>query len=290
MDIRKIEPRRSSSRYQLGRLCQLEVLRLVSIGAYLEWDNEDGILLPLRYLPEGLQVGDTIEVFVYHDNEGRLISTTLPPLAQVGEVALLECVAVSPAGAFVAWGIHKDLFVPFAEQQGRLEPGKHYLIYLYIDQISGKIVGSAKLGKHLGNTLPDYQVGDEVSILVAERNDVGYRAIIEQQHWGIIYYDSVQSELQRGAKLRAYVARIREDGRIDLSLRPIGYQRTEGDASRLLRLLRQHGGTLPIGDKSDAGEVLRLTGLSKKSFKMAVGRLYREQRLTPSPYSIKLND
>lgn len=290
MDIRKIEPRRSDSRYQLGRRCQLDVLRLVSIGAYLEWDSEDGILLPLKYLPEGLQVGDTVEVFVYHDNEGRLISTTLIPFAEVGQVALLECVAVSSAGAFVAWGIHKDLFVPFAEQQGRLEQGKYYLIYLYVDQVSGKIVGSAKLSKHIGNTLPSYQVGDEVDIMIAERNDVGYRAVVEHQHWGIIYYDSLQTELRRGDKHRAYVARIREDGRIDLSLRPIGYQRAEGDASKLLRLLRQHGGTLPIGDKSDAGEVMRLTGLSKKSFKMAVGRLYREQRITPSPYKIQLND
>ncbi len=289
MEVKRISTQSKSSKYQLGQFCDLEVLRLVSIGAYLEWDNEDGILLPLRYLPSDVAVGDQLRVFVYHDNEGRLICTTLTPLALVGEVALLECVAVSQAGAFMAWGIHKDLFVPFSEQQGRLQEGRQYLIYLYIDHISGKIVGSAKLNKHIGNTLPEQKVGDEVNIVIAEHNDAGYRAVVEGKHWGIIYYDNTPNELYRGDKHKAYIARIREDGRLDLSLRPIGYERTEGDATKLLCLLRQNGGRLPIGDKSPADEVLRRTGLSKKSFKMAVGKLYRDKLVTPSPTSLSLN-
>lgn len=271
-------------------MCRLEILRLVSIGAYLAWDNEEGILLPLRYLPEEVELGQYLDVFVYHDNEGRLIATTLVPYAQVGEVALLECVSVSQAGAFMSWGIHKDLFVPFAEQGARLQEGGQYLIYVYIDRISGKIVGSSKLSKHIGNTLPEYEVGQSVEIVVAEYNEVGYRAIVDGCHWGIIYFDGVQQRLYRGDRHTAYVARIREDGRLDLSLRPIGYERSEGDAHKILRLLRQNGGQLPIGDKSSSEEVARLTGLSKKSFKMAIGKLYKERRLKLNPTSIELID
>lgn len=288
MQIKRISPNRDDNKYRLGHINRLEILRKVSIGAYLEWDSEEGILLPLRYLPEGSEVGDIVEVFVYHDNEGRLISTTLRPHALVGEVALLECVSVSQAGAFVDWGIHKDLFVPFAEQQSRMQEGRSYLVYLYIDHISGKIVGSAKLSKHIGNSLPNYKAGVEVSIVVAESNEVGYRAIVEHQHWGIVYFDSHVPDLQRGEQLKAYVVRTREDGRLDLSLRPVGYERVGGDSAKLLQLLERRGGTLPLGDKSPAEEILRYTGLSKKSFKMAVGKLYKERLIRISPTSISL--
>lgn len=288
MEVKRITPPGKSSKFCLGKLCDLELLRLVSIGAYLEWEHEDGILLPQRYLPSDAKVGDILRVFVYHDNEGRLIATTLIPYAQVGEVALLECVSTSQAGAFMAWGIHKDLFVPFAEQQGRLQEGKHYLVYLYIDHLSGKIVGSAKLSKHIGNTLPTLKVGDEVSIVITEPNDVGYRAVVEGKYWGILYYNTTPQPLQRGDKRQAFVARLRDDARLDLSLRPIGYERTEGDATKILRLLRQKGGRLALGDKSPSEEVMRLTGLSKKSFKMAIGKLYKEKYINLSPTSITL--
>lgn len=279
-----------NTNYRLGQFNTLEILRIVSIGAYLEWSDEAGILLPLRYMPADAQVGDFVEVFVYHDNEGRLIATTMRPYATVGQTAYLECVDLSPAGAFVAWGIHKDLFVPFAEQRGRMQEGNYYAVHLYIDQVSGKIVGSAKLAKHIGNTLPDYPIGAEVRAMVIEHNEVGYRAVVDDIHWGIIYDEDMPSLPQRGEVLRAYVHRIREDGKLDLSLRPVGYSRTEGDTVRLLRLLRGSGGTLPIGDKSPADEVLRLTGLSKKSFKMAIGTLYRERRVTLMPTSVTLTE
>lgn len=287
MEIRKIN--QSNKHYRIGKVCELEVLRLVSIGAYLEWDNEDGVLLPIRYLPEGVEVGDKLSVFVYHDNEGRIISTTLMPFAEVGEVAYLECISVSTAGAFLSWGIHKDLFVPFSEQLNRMIEGKSYLVYLYIDHVSGKIVGSAKLNKHIGNTLPEYKPGQEVEIIIGEHNEVGYRAIVDHQHWGMLYYDSLKYDLERGSKHRAYIIRTREDGRLDLSLSPVGYSKTEGDTKLIIEKLRERGGVLNIGDKSTAEEILRLTGLSKKSFKMAVGKLYKQQLVSISPYSIELN-
>lgn len=277
--------------YLLGRTNRLELLRLVSIGAYLEWSDEAGILLPKRYLPEGAAVGDTIKAFVYHDNEGRLIATTLRPLIEVGQVACLECVSVGQAGAFVEWGIHRDLFIPYAEGAARMREGYSYPIYAYIDQVSGKIVGSAKLSKHIGTTMPRHKPGQEVEALVVERNDVGYRVVVEDQHWGILYEDECPLPPHRGAKLSAYVVRLREDGKLDLSLRPVGYQKMNSETTKLLRLLRQHGGSLPIGDKSPAEDIYRLTGMSKKVFKMAVGALYKEAKLKrPQPHSIELSD
>lgn len=280
---------KAQSPYRLGRTCQLEVLRLVSIGAYLEWEDEMGVLLPIRYLPEGTQMGDKLEVFVYHDNEGRPIATTLQPFAEVGETAFLECVSVTSAGAFLSWGIHRDLFVPFAEQRTKMQEGAYYAVHLYVDQLSGKIVGSAKLQKHIGNILPDYKVGAEVSALIVEHNDVGYRCVVDHLHWGMIYDEDMPELPHRGDRLRAYVRRVREDGKLDLALRPVGYQRVGGDRERLLELLQKHGGRLPIGDKSPAEEVMHLSGMSKKSFKMAVGTLYRERRIRLMPTSIELS-
>lgn len=277
--------------YRLGRTNTLKVLRLVSIGAYLEWSDEAGILLPKRYLPETTEVGDELAVFVYLDNEGRTIATTMKPLIEVGQVACLECVSVSAAGAFVEWGIHRDLFVPFAEGAARMQEGYTYPIVAYLDHVSGKIVGSTKLSKHIGTTMPPYKPGDKVSILVVERNDVGYRTVIEHQHWGILYEDECPQPPYRGDELTAYVVRLREDGKVDLSLQPVGYQRISSEATKLLRLLRQRGGKLPIGDKSDAEDIMRLTGMSKKAFKMTVGSLYKARKLKqPQPTSIELSD
>lgn len=275
--------------YSLGRICSLEVLRLVSIGAYLEWSNEDGVLLPKKYLPNGVQVGDKLNVFIYHDNEGRLIATTLHPYAQVGEVALLDCVSVTAAGAFLDWGIHKDVFVPFSEQNDRMQEGHSYVVYLYIDHISEKIVASAKLGKHIGNKLPDYAPGAEVQVLITGHNDVGFRAVVDHSYWGMLYYDSLDdTELNRGLSVKAYVIRTREDGRLDLSLSPIGYNKLLGDTEKVLDLLKSNHNRLDVGDKSDADTIYKQTGLSKKSFKAAIGRLYKERKVALTPYSVEL--
>lgn len=270
-------------------MCSLTVLRLVSIGAYLEWSNEEGILLPLRYLPEGLREGDRCSVFVYHDNEGRLIATTLLPYVQVGQVARLRCRSVSASGAFMDWGIHRDLFVPFAEQQSKMQEGSYYFVYAYIDHISERIVGSAKLSKHLGNSLANYHSGQEVVALIIETNDIGYRAVVDNRFWGLLYFNSLpEKSLVIGQTYPAYVVRTRDDGKIDLSLGMVGYARTEGNAQKLLQLLQANKGLLPVGDKSNAEEIEAQTGLSKKSFKMAVGKLYKEHRLSLSPKQIKL--
>lgn len=285
----KLVDSQQSFDYSLGRICSLEVLRLVSIGAYLEWSNEGGVLLPKKYLPNGVQVGDKLNVFIYHDNEGRLIATTLHPYAQVGEVALLDCVSVTAAGAFLDWGIHKDVFVPFSEQNDRMQEGHSYVVYLYIDHISEKIVASAKLGKHIGNKLPDYAPGAEVQVLITGHNDVGFRAVVDHSYWGMLYYDSLDdTELNRGLSVKAYVIRTREDGRLDLSLSPIGYNKLLGDTEKVLDLLKSNHNRLDVGDKSDADTIYKQTGLSKKSFKAAIGRLYKERKVALTPHSVEL--
>ncbi|WP_455109764.1 CvfB family protein [Porphyromonas sp.] len=274
--------------YQLGRMQRLPILRLVSIGAYLDGGIQD-ILLPLRYLPKDAKVGDEVEVFVYHDNEGRLIATTMRPLAQVGEVAFLRCASVSEAGAFMEWGIHRDLFVPFREQSSKMLLGYSYAVYLYVDQMSGKVVGSARLSKHLGGSPADYAPGSLVHCIVTEQHEEGYRCVIEGQHWGFVYTDAAPRMLRRGEQLEAYVVRVREDNKVDLSLRPVGYAKVDGAQERLLELLEQAGGYLPLGDKSPAEEILRRTGMSKKTFKMVLGALYKARRIELSPTSVRLS-
>lgn len=273
--------------YQLGRVQSLPILRLVSIGAYLDGGVQD-ILLPIRYLPEGAKEGDEVSVFVYHDNEGRLIATTLVPLAEVGRVAYLRCTSVTEAGAFMEWGIHKDLFVPFREQATKMVEGYSYVVYLYIDQLSGKIVGSARLQKHLDNTPASYAPGQAVQALVTEQHELGYRAIVENEHWGMLYTDDTPRMLRRGELLTAYVVRVREDNRIDLSLSPVGYAKMSAESERLLELIRQAGGSLPVGDKSSPQEIFRLTNMSKKTFKMALGALYKAGKVVLHPMEVSL--
>ncbi len=278
-----------NEQYKLGKINKLRILRLVSIGAYLEWSNEEGILLPKRYLPENAEEGSEVEVFVYHDNEGRLIATTMMPYAVVDTLAYLECISVNQVGAFFNWGIHKDLLVPFSEQREEMREGYYYPIYLYIDNISGKIVASNRLHKHIGNMLPEYKAGDEVEAKIVALNEVGYRAVVDDKFWGIIYENECSEELRRGELCSAYVVRLRDDGKIDLSLKPIGYKkRIDPAQEKLMNLLSSNAGLLPIGDKSTPQEVMELTGMSKKTFKMACGALYRERLVDLSPFSIKL--
>ncbi len=278
-----------NEQYKLGKINKLRVLRLVSIGAYLEWANEDGILLPKRYMPEGLEVDSEIEVFVYHDNEGRLIATTMKPYAFVDELAYLECVSISRIGAFLNWGIHKDLLVPFSEQREEMREGFYYPVYLYVDKVSGKIVASNRLHKHIGNTLPEYKAGDKVEAKIVALNDVGYRAVVDDKFWGIIYENECLEDLQRGELCEAYIVRLRDDGKVDLSLKPIGYEkRIDPAQEKLMNILSSKGGALSIGDKSSPEEVMALTGMSKKTFKMACGALYKERLVELTPFSVKL--
>lgn len=274
--------------YRLGKMNQLEVLRLVSIGAYVDGGNGAEILVPKKYLPDDIESGDLLDVFIYHDNEGRLIGTTLHPVAEVGDAALMTCVGTTDAGAFMDWGIHKDIFVPFKEQKTLIHEGDEFVVYLYIDLISRKIVGSTKINKHIGNLIPDYKPGAAVKAIVYEKNEVGFKVIVDSKYKGIIYRNECPMPLNIGAELTAYVVRMREDDKLDLSIKPVGYDKVSSGSDKLMRLLLRHGGKLPVGDKSDPAQIEALTGMSKKTFKMVAGTLYKQKIVEIEPFSIKI--
>ena len=268
------QPPLSSQNAYLGKWAALEVLRITPPGAYLAVDTEE-VLLPRRYFPEeGLQEGDLIEVFIYHDNEGRLIATTLHPYALLGEVAFLETKAVTKEGAFMAWGIHRDLFVPFAEQPTRFVQDASYPIVVYIDHISGRLTGSGELRKHIGNELPSYTSGQAVEALIVENHERGY--------------SDLEVPLTVGSHTTSYIVRTREDGKLDLAPNPIGMARLKTNSDYILQLLTERGGSLPVGDKSSAEDIATLTKLSKKAFKMAIGVLYKQRLIELTPQSIHL--
>ncbi len=260
-----------------GSYYTLTVSRISPHGLYLSDGEGNEVLLPNRYVSLQDKVDDTKEVFVYHDSEERLVATTLRPLAAVGQTAFLEVVDKTIHGVFLNWGeIPKDLFVPNRNQQAPMEAGRKYIVYLYRDDITGRVVGTAKLKKFIANDNITVSPGDKVSILVAARLETGYRAIVNDTHWGMVYHNQIFRPIRVGDRTEAYVRSVTDDGRIDLSLQGQGYDEVKAQAARLMQLLEQHGGALPLGDRSDPEEVVAVTQMSKKTFKRALGYLLKQ--------------
>ncbi len=273
---------------EVGKYNRLKVVKAVDFGLYLDGGDGQEILLPTRYVPQNTGVGDEIEVFIYHDNEGRLIATTARPKATVGEFQFLQVREVNEIGAFLDWGIMKDLFVPFREQRSTMQAGRWYTVFIRIDEVTGRIMGTARIEKYLNNTPPPYEYNQEVQLLVFEENEFGYKAVINNLHSGLIYRDDVFRKIEIGEHLKGYIKEIREDGKIDLSIVPLGYAKVEGIAGMILESLRLHGGFLPVGDKSDPEEIHALFHCSKKAFKQAVGALYKQKRILLEAQGIRL--
>lgn len=274
----------------IGTVSVFVVKRFTPQGIYISLEDfEKDILMPKRYVPSDIKEGDKIEAFIYHDNEGRLIATNMTPLIMVGQTRVLQCKSCTSSGAFFNWGIHRDLFVPFAEQQTQVKENHSYAVYAYLDKISGKVVGSTKLSKHIGNILPQYAKGDCVDAIVVGQNDVGYRIVVDDVFWGMIYFSDIVTYLEMFGSYKAYVVRVREDGKIDLSINPVGYEKVGQLEDTILQLLKTNKGQLNIGDKSDAEYVRAITGMSKKTFKMVVGALYKQKKIKVYPEKITLN-
>jgi predicted RNA-binding protein (virulence factor B family) len=271
----------------IGKYNYLEVKSKSPIGLYLT-DGQDDVLLPKKYVPEGLEEGDELEVFVYLDNDNRPIATTLEPFACVDDFAFLTIKDVNEFGAFLDWGISKDIFVSYAEQRGTMAVGEQHIVYLFIDDVSGRIAATTKWNKYIDNDTSGLEVGDEVELMIAERTDLGVKAIIDNQYEGLIYANEIFGELNTGDRKRGYIKLIRDDGKIDLRLQPQGYSHIEESRSLLLRLLEENNGTLPLGDKSQPEEIYGRLKLSKKAFKKAVGGLYKEKLITISDFEIRL--
>lgn len=273
---------------QVGKTNNLRVVKKISIGCYLDGGEHGEILLPRRYVPEDIKVDDYIDVFIYFDSEDRIIATTEEPKIKLGEIAMLKVVSVTHAGAFLDWGLPKDIFVPFREQKQRMEVDKWYIVALYIDYETNRLAASAKVDKFLDNTPPEYEAGQEVDILIYNKTDLGYSAIVNNAHWGILYENEVFRHLSRGKQLKAYIKKIRDDEKIDLILQKPGYEKVDDISKNILDKLEKNNGVLWLTDKSTPEEIYGLLGISKKVFKKAIGALYKAKLITLEEKGIRL--
>jgi predicted RNA-binding protein (virulence factor B family) len=271
----------------IGKTNLLKVLRKVDHGLYLDGENLGDILIPKRYVPDNTEVGDELEVFLYTDSEDRLIATTEKPIAQVGEFAAMKVVHTNKFGAYLDWGLTKDLFVPFREQNAKMEEGRTYLVFVYLDLDTDRVAASAKLDQFLDETPPDFEAGQEVEIIIAQRTDLGYKVIIEGTHWGMIYSNEIFEPLRIGERKRAFIKKMRDDDKIDVSLQQSGYERIDGIAQSILQQLEEAGGSLPLNDKSDPDSIKEQFGISKKAFKKAIGALYKQRLIDINEQGIK---
>ena len=272
---------------ELGRYHTLTVLRSTSVGLYLD-DGGEGILLPIRYVPENVKVGDAIKVFVYLDNDDRPIATTLEPFSQINEFAFLTVKEVNEHGAFLDWGIAKDIFVPYAEQREVMMKGRDYLVYILQDDVSGRIAATEKWLHVLEQEDIDLEVHQEVQLLIAEQTNLGFRAIINNKYEGLLYKTEIFEPLEPGMRLPGFVRHIREDKKIDLILQLPGMKHIEATRDQVMHYLIAHDGFLPLGDKSSPEEIYATLNISKKAFKKTIGTLYKERYITIGDHEVRL--
>ena len=273
---------------EIGKYNILKIVKDLDFGVYLDGGDGVEILLPARYVPKNVKPGDEVEVFIYHDNEGRLIATTVKPLAQAGEFQFMEVKSVNSTGAFLEWGLMKDLLVPFKEQKMPMREGKWYLVYVHVDHVTGRIVASARIDKYLDNVIPNYTFNQEVDLLVAEDTEIGYKVIINNTHWGLVYHSEVFQRLEKGDHVKGYIKEVREDEKIDVSLTPLGYPKVEGIAKTILDSLKAQGGYVAVHDKSEPELIYSLFRCSKKAFKQAIGALYKQKIINLEAEGIRL--
>ena len=274
---------------KLGEINTMTVVKKVDFGYYLDGGDEGEILMPTRYVPEGCKPGDKIDVFVYLDQDERPVATTLTPKAMVGEFAYLEVAWVNQYGAFLDWGLMKDLFCPFREQKMRMVKGNSYIVHVHLDKESYRIMASAKVEHYLSEERPKYRNGQEVDILIWQKTDLGFKAIVDNKFGGLIYKDQIFKYVHTGDRMKAYIKTVRPDGKIDLMLQPMGQQQTKEFSEALFEYLKNNNGYCNLGDKSDAEEIYERFQVSKKTFKKAVGDLYKRKLITIAPQSIELN-
>ena len=273
----------------IGKFNTLKVSKIVDFGQFLDGGNKIEILLPARYVTQTPKIGDELEVFIYSDSEDRLIATTEKPFTQVGEFAFLEVKSVNKIGAFLNWGLMKDLLVPFNEQRSRMKEGRRYLVYTYLDDATKRIVASSKFEKFLGNTIPSYKKGDTVNCLVYDENEIGYKLIVDNLHKGIIYKNEIFRNIDIGDKLEGFVKQVRDDNKIDVTLNDIVINRIDALANRFLDFIKINGGKTTLCDKSSPEEIKAILQCSKKDFKKAIGALYKSHLIKIEDNSISLN-
>ncbi|MEI8204687.1 MAG: S1-like domain-containing RNA-binding protein [Bacteroidota bacterium] len=272
----------------LGDYNVLTVIRSTPQGMYLEDEEANEVLLPNKYLTPQTKEGEKIEVFVYNDSEDRIIATTLKPKICINEFACLLATDVSQVGAFLDWGLEKDLMVPFSEQRSKMIQGNYYIVYLLLDEKTNRLIGTAKWNKYIERDTLTIKEGDGVDILICETTDLGVKVIINNLHIGLIFREDIHRTLEFGTKTTAFVKKIREDNKIDIILEPYGTEGIENHAERVLIKLRSHKGFLNLHDKSSAADIEFTLGMSKKAFKKAIGFLYKQRSIELLSDGIKL--
>ncbi|EGR2325530.1 GntR family transcriptional regulator [Vibrio alginolyticus] len=274
---------------KIGQINSLEVIKKADFGVFLDGDDYGSVLLPSKYVPEGTEIGEHVDVFLYFDSESQLAATIERPIAQVGEWGLMKIEGVNATGAFVNWGIkEKDLLIPFSEQRTRFSAGQTILVYVYTDKASGRIVGTTKFNKWLDKTPANYEVNEQVDLIIAERSQLGYKAIVNGKHWGMIFPSDVFGKLYIGKKLKGFVKHIREDGKIDLALQKVGVAKMDDLSSKILDLLEKKGGFLPLNDKSSPEAIFDAFRTSKGTYKKTIGGLYKQGKIVIEKDGIRL--
>lgn len=275
---------------EIGRLNRLEILKELDFGIYLDGEDLGEILMPRRYVPKGIEIGDFINAFIYLDSEDRLLATTETPLAMVGDFAYLQVISVESIGVFMDWGLPKDLLVPFREQKVKMERGKSYVVYVYLDEKTNRIAATSKIEKYIDDDTSEYVEEQEVDLLVYKETPLGFMAIINGRHEGMIYKNEVFKNFGKGSRTKGFIKKVREDGKLDLSIRKAGYDKVEDFSQILLEKMQQEGGFISVTDKSPSEMIYQVFGVSKKTFKKAVGALYKQRLIRLEKNGLKLND
>lgn len=273
---------------KIGDYNTLKIVKEVDFGIYLDGGEYGEILMPKKYVPKNVKPDDEIEAFVYNDTEDRLIATTETPKAKVNEFAFLKVTSLSKFGAFMDWGLIKELLVPFREQKVSMEKDRWYIVYIYLDTKTNRLAASAKLNKFISTGLPVYDVNDEVNILIENETEIGYKAIVDNRFWGLLFKNELFSEIKKGDKLKAYIKNVRTDTKIDLSLQKTGYESIDEISDNIYQELLIRGGNLSLNDKSSPEEIKEIFGISKKVFKKAIGSLYKKRIIEIHANGIRL--
>lgn len=276
----------------VGRMNRLEVVRRSDFGLFLAGDEDSTILLPSRYIPKDLPCapGDALDVFVYFDSEDRLVATTETPKVQVGEFASLKVVDINPVGLFLDWGLSKDLLLPHSEEQRPLQVGDYCVVYVFLDKRKGRITATARLDRHLDQEPARYRVGQQVDLLLVSSTEMGFKAIINNRHWGLIHKNELFKFVRSGMRERGFIKEVRADGKISLSLQEVGQQAAVSLADQIMARLREHDGVLHLNDKSPPEKISAMFGVSKGNFKKAIGGLYKQGRIVIQDDRIELVD
>lgn len=273
---------------EIGKINTLKIVKEVDFGLYLDGGSFGEILIPSRYVPANARVDEYLDVFIYHDSEDRLIATTETPLAEVDQFAFLKVKQLTKVGAFLDWGLLKDLLVPFREQKYEMQNGMSYLVRVYLDKASGRIAASSKLDRFLDNLPADFEEGQEVDLIVWEKTDLGYKVIINNTHTGLLYANEIFKPVHSGMKLKGFIKRLREDDKIDISLQKQGFVHVDETSRMILEKLKSRGGFIEATDNTSPESIKHMFGVSKKVFKKAIGTLYKERLIVIEDKGIRL--